>query len=79
MHHLKNVLMLRMDIHPDLLSDLMELMPDLRNGFRRLRRVSDHHHIEETVDDRLRNVKDVVIPTASFPTTVIIVFCIFPP
>ena len=59
MHLLKNLALLAADLHTHAGAELRELRAKLVEGLLVLRRVDDHHHVEETAGDGLADVEDV--------------------
>lgn len=61
MHLLENFALLAADPHAHAGSEAGELCAELVEGLLVLRRVDDHHHVEETAGYGLADVKDVDI------------------
>ena len=59
MHLLENLALLAADAHAHAGSEAGELRAELVESFLVLRRVDDHHHVEETASDGLADVEDV--------------------
>jgi len=55
----KDLLALAADAHANLLAELVEIVYDLAEFLVGVGIIHDHHHVEETVDDGLGNVKHV--------------------
>ena len=55
----KDLLALAADAHANLLAELVEIVHNLAEFLVGLGIIHDHHHVEETVDDGLGNVKHV--------------------
>ena len=58
-HHIKNILALRLDNHSDFPAELFQLPADRSEFLRGLRRVHNHHHVEISGYDRLRDVQNI--------------------
>ena len=59
MHLLENLALLAADPHAHAGSEASELGAELVEGLLVLRRVDDHHHVEETAGDGLADVENV--------------------
>ena len=59
MHLLENLALLAADLHAHAGSETGELGAELVEGLLVLRRVDDHHHVEETACDGLADVENV--------------------
>ena len=58
-HLLEDLALLAADPHAHTGAELRELRAELVEGLLVLRRVDDHHHVEETAGDGLADVEDV--------------------
>ena len=59
MHLLENLALLAADAHAHAGSEAGELRAELVEGLLVLRRIDNHHHVEETAGDGLADVEDV--------------------
>ena len=59
MHLLENLALLAANLHAHVGSEAGEFRAELVEGLLVLRRVDDHHHVEETAGDGLADVEDV--------------------